>query len=184
MGNLSRPGDPRRMSSEKSDPIVTSSAGMGKTGSLSSKPSGHSLLEAQQRSRSEKSTKANSAAQSADGAADNNLSPGAPTGPTGNGREATGAAGSIPGSAASTGHSTLATELVGQGSENSTGTGAMTQAWTSTSEATADAAAGGMTLGDASGDVGGREELHGRSRRLLDVFGESLRHVDNLLNAR
>ncbi|KAK9818491.1 hypothetical protein WJX74_001230 [Apatococcus lobatus] len=45
-------------------------------------------------------------------------------------------------------------------------------------------AAGHDMPGEAEVLVRGQEDLHGASRRLLDVFGESLRHVDNLLNAR
>ena len=48
----------------------------------------------------------------------------------------------------------------------------------------ASGAASSRVLRGAGGKIHAQENLLGPSRRLLDVFGESLRHVDNLLNAR
>ena len=45
-------------------------------------------------------------------------------------------------------------------------------------------ASGGKTGSVQAGLLDDQHALHGPSRRLLDVFGESLRHVDSLLSAR
>ena len=195
IGNLSSPGDPptpREPESEKGD-IVASPAGLEEAGSLSSKAHGHVLLGVEQPAEqygSEVHTGMSPAALEASEAAGSGLGFDSNIAATDHAREAvTEASGSNHGSA----HNSVAADATTEAVTEASGAvddraGSIVQSWhdgvASRAGVEADGAAGGRVLRGALGKTDGEKDIRGPSRRLLDVFGESLRHVDNLLNAR